>query len=63
MALNTPKSISKLNTASDFRFNDKIINLVPNVKLLGVHLENKLDFRIHCDTICIRVNSKLFFLN
>jgi hypothetical protein len=62
MALNVPK-YSKLNIASDFRFNDKIINLVSNVKLLGVHLDNKLDFRIHCDTICKRVNSKLFCLN
>jgi hypothetical protein len=65
MALNVPKSFSKSNTVtnSSFRFNDKIINLVSDVKLLGVHLDNKLDFKIHCDTICKRVNSKLFRLN
>ena len=65
MALNVPKSFSKSNTVtnSGFRFNDKIINLVSDVKLLGVHLDNKLYFKIHCVTICKRVNSKLFCLN
>jgi hypothetical protein len=63
MALNVPKSISKSNTVTNFRFDNKIINLVSDVKLLRVHLDNKLDFKIHCDTICKRVNLKLFCLN
>ena len=63
MTLNVPKSISKSITSTNFRLTDKIINLVSDVKLLGVHLDNKLDFKIHCDIICKRVNSKLFCLN
>ena len=35
---------------------------VSDVKLLGVHFDSKLDFNIHCNNICKKVNTKLFRL-
>ena len=46
------------NKLSNFKFGDQVINIVSDVKLLGVHFDNKLDFNIHCSNICKKVNSK-----
>ena len=40
-------------------FGEKI-SVVENFKLLGVTLDNKLNFKQHCANICSTINSKLF---
>lgn len=40
--------------------NDNSIQVVETFKLLGVTLDNKLNFRTHCANVCRTINSKLF---
>ena len=62
MIINNNKRKHDNNILINFKFGEQVINIVNDVKLLGIHFDNKLEFNLYCNDICKKINSKLFRL-
>ena len=60
--VNEMKSNIVNNQESDIKIGNDIITNKTNVKLLGVTIDNKLNFNEHVDNICKKANNKLHAL-
>ena len=55
--------VDKLTFNNSISISNTLINFVNNIKLLGVQIDDELNFDSHINNICKKINKKSYLLN